>query len=113
MAFSLGVTSLSIKQETYTALRRPADSLDMGAVFRVSNDGTEVIFCSFAEPGADGQTPVGIALDDAGNLYGTTIYGGSVGAGTVYKIAPNGTETVLHSFIGSDGAAPKSISCNA
>jgi uncharacterized repeat protein (TIGR03803 family) len=40
----------------------------------------------------------------AGNLYGTTYHGGVHGYGTVFKVAANGTETVLHSFSGSYGA---------
>ena len=47
-------------------------------------------------------------MDSAGNLYGTTSGGGSGGSGTVYKIDPAGTETILYSFgIGNaDGAIP-------
>jgi uncharacterized repeat protein (TIGR03803 family) len=54
----------------------------------------------------------GVILDAAGNLYGTTINGGSplCGCGVVYRLAPqpDGTwqYTVLHTFIGSDGAEP-------
>jgi uncharacterized repeat protein (TIGR03803 family) len=39
--------------------------------------------------------------DGAGNLYGTTYYGGSHTYGAVFKLAPSGTgwtETVLYSF---------------
>jgi uncharacterized repeat protein (TIGR03803 family) len=47
-------------------------------------------------------------MDTAGNLYGTTQNGGSgggcsFGCGTVFKLAPAGNETVLHSFTGSPG----------
>jgi uncharacterized repeat protein (TIGR03803 family) len=51
-------------------------------------------------------------VDEAGNLYGTTVYGGSTncGCGVVYKLGPGsgGTWTydVLHTFVGSDGAQP-------
>jgi len=71
----------------------------------------------------DGNTPVGgVIFDQAGNLYGTTAYGGTgncmlfggrVGCGTVYKLVPPKrrggawTETVLHSFqSGEDGYFP-------
>ena len=37
-------------------------------------------------------------MDSAGNIFGTTSSGGTYGEGTIYKIEPNGTETVLHSF---------------
>jgi uncharacterized repeat protein (TIGR03803 family) len=61
--------------------------------------------------GPDGDQPRGnLLLDDQGNLYGTTNYGGAHHKGTVYKLAPDGTETVLHSFIGhaQDGEYPSS-----
>lgn len=57
----------------------------------------------------DGDTPeAGLVRDQAGNLYGTTVYGGQFGYGTVFKLTPSGTETVLHSFAGSpsDGSYP-------
>jgi uncharacterized repeat protein (TIGR03803 family) len=45
--------------------------------------------------------------DNAGNLYGTTTQGGSDNIGVVFKVDPNGTETVLHSFTGgADGVIP-------
>lgn len=68
--------------------------------------------------GADGGTPSGnLVLDPAGNLYGTTVYGGntsacnSQGCGTVFELSPgsNGwTEEVIYSFTGqNDGAYPE------
>ncbi len=42
-------------------------------------------------------------MDSAGNLYGTTYSGGANGYGTVFKIGLDGTESVLHSFVGSPG----------
>src|SRR6476659_9957822 len=54
-----------------------------------------------ANSGAD------LRLDTLGNIYGTTNYGGSANFGALFKIAPNGTETLLHSFgIGNDGSTP-------
>ena len=52
-----------------------------------------------------------MVLDEVGNLYGTTVYGGSgCDCGVVYKLAPGKkgkwTYTVLHTFVGSDGAQP-------
>jgi uncharacterized repeat protein (TIGR03803 family) len=57
----------------------------------------------------DGVFPYGALLfDTAGNLYGTTYYGGTNGLGAVYKLSPSDVgewnETVLYSFkAGSDG----------
>lgn len=59
--------------------------------------------------GADGGTPeAGVILDAQGNVYGTTTYGGALSLGTVFKVSPLGTETVLHSFAGypTEGANP-------
>ena len=64
----------------------------------------------------DGATPVAdLSRDASGNLYGVTMAGGitsglcaTAGCGVVYKLAPSGTETVLHSFThGVDGAVPQ------
>jgi uncharacterized repeat protein (TIGR03803 family) len=48
-----------------------------------------------------------VMADSTGNLYGTTANGGTGNSGVVYKVNPNGQETVLHSFTGgADGANP-------
>ena len=59
--------------------------------------------------GRDGSSPYSsLILDAQGNLYGTTIIDGAYSYGTVFKISPQGKETVLHSFrgTGGDGANP-------
>lgn len=55
--------------------------------------------------GADGANPGAgdLTFDQAGNIYGTTMAGGSNGDGTVYKLTRSGntwSESVLHSFNG-------------
>ena len=60
----------------------------------------------------DGKNPYGgVTFDGSGNLYGTTVAGGSGGAcsgdgcGVVYKLTPSGggwTQTVLYNFTGGD-----------
>lgn len=90
-----------------------------GAVFKltphVSGNWTRTLLYSF-KGAPDGASPTGIVLDNAGNLYGTTINGGNVacgftvGCGVVFKLTPtsNGSwmESILHTFNGSDGSEP-------
>ena len=83
----------------------------LGTVFEITPSGIERVLYSFAG-GADGAYPVAglTALD--GLLYGITNGGGTGtacfgGCGTVFSLAPDGTETVLHAFgHGKDGAQP-------
>jgi uncharacterized repeat protein (TIGR03803 family) len=81
-----------------------------GTVFKLAPDGIETNLYSFS--GADGRWPAStLLMDGAANLFGTTIEGGSgcggLGCGAVFKLAPDGTETVLYSFKGgSDGNWP-------
>ena len=57
--------------------------------------------------GPKGGTPfAGVIRDSAGNVYGTTLNGGT-GAGILYKLYTAGQETVLYSFTGgTDGDIP-------
>lgn len=87
-----------------------------GTVFRLtpSGDGTwtQSVLHSFKKDGEDGVHPnhTGLIFDPAGNLYGTTINGGTYGDGAVFQLTPNGdgtwTESVLHSFAATDGFQP-------
>lgn len=79
-----------------------------GTVFRTAPDGTTTILYSFAGPPNDGGSPDATLIADTNaNLYGTTISGGTNNNGTVFKLAPDGTETVLYSFKKkNDGAEP-------
>ncbi len=84
-----------------------------GTVFEVTSSGQETVLHSFVG-GSDGYEPwAGLVRDAKGNLYGTTYGGGgsgcapSYGCGTVFKVTPSGTETVLYRFTGgTDGGLP-------
>ena len=63
----------------------------------------------------DGATPnESLTLDDKGNIYGTTSFGGDMtcnggySCGTVFELDTSGRETVLHAFAGGakDGEVP-------
>ena len=81
----------------------------VGVVFKIDSLGNEIILHSFAH--TDGANPnAGLSQDGYGNLYGTTQYGGRGcdrhGCGTVFRMNPNGDETLLYQFRGIDGACP-------
>jgi uncharacterized repeat protein (TIGR03803 family) len=57
---------------------------------------------------ADGDAPVaGVTLDANGNLYGTTVYGGSFGDGIVYEYSSSGVLSTLVTFSGPNGSNPE------
>lgn len=73
-------------------------SVGCGTVFKLRRDGTETVLYAFTS-GNDGQSPNGgLIADKSGNFYGTTQLGGSYDTGTIFKLAANGTETVLYAF---------------
>jgi uncharacterized repeat protein (TIGR03803 family) len=101
-----------------------AEVYGCGLVFELAkspNGYTENVLYSFGTSSAanDGATPLaGLILDAAGNLYGTTTYGGSSnclvalgsdGCGTVFELVKSSTgytENLLYTFTGFDGAYP-------
>lgn len=100
---------------------RHGGAYDMGTVFKISRalhgGWNEEVIYSFN--GRDGWLPLGaIAIDSAGNLYGTTEYGGgssnNVGPGTLFQLSPAGNNTWrltnIHLFGRSenDGSDPTS-----
>lgn len=72
----------------------------------------ERVLYSFLFNGQDGYGPKGgVILDATGNFYGTTVFGGAYGYGTVFELTPSGrtwVEKVLYSFVsnGKDGVQP-------
>jgi uncharacterized repeat protein (TIGR03803 family) len=91
-----------------------------GTVFQLTSQGETVLysFCTVAKHCPDGAGPMAALIEDSqGNLYGTTSSGGGghdtgncAGCGVVFKVTPEGTESVLHKFCHSscdDGAIPQ------
>jgi uncharacterized repeat protein (TIGR03803 family) len=82
-----------------------------GTVFKLSSKGKESVLYSFSGAADGGNPQAGLIFDAKGNLYGTTVVGGTeFDAGTVFKVTSKGTETVLYSFCPTgacvDGANP-------
>jgi uncharacterized repeat protein (TIGR03803 family) len=88
-----------------------------GTVFKVNTDGTGFTnlhsFTELDQPSntnSDGAQPQAELVLSGNTLYGTALYGGNSGKGTVFKINIDGTGfTNLYSFAGSpsDGAYPQ------
>jgi uncharacterized repeat protein (TIGR03803 family) len=93
-----------------------------GTVFKLTptsgGSWTETVLYAFGG-GSDGANPYGsLTSDAAGNLYGTTFYGGdttacapSAGCGTVFELTPTSgggwTESIVYAFKGGkDGKMP-------
>jgi len=84
-----------------------------GTVFELTPQGngqwTETVLYSFIGP-PDGYEPLGLAIDGAGNLFGSTEFGGDStqvecvidGCGTIFEMMPQGngqwTESILYNF---------------
>ena len=83
-----------------------------GTVFKVTKSGKETVLYTFSGA-TDGGAPIArLALDKAGDLYGTTTAGGADGNGAVFKLVhpkqKGGPwkEKVLYSFGSGDGTVP-------
>ena len=97
---------------------------DNGAVYELSPSGegwTESILFDFHDRDVNGCVPVGgLIRDQAGNLYGTTVYCGATNNGTVFELSPtNGgwTYSVLYNFgtgiVGGGGGSGGSLAMDA
>ena len=86
-------------------------SAGCGTIFELtpSNGGwTKSVLYSFTD-GSDGMRPwSGVIFDRAGNLYGTTSYGGPAYGGTVYQLQPSGSGWAFNTLygLGNDADSP-------
>jgi uncharacterized repeat protein (TIGR03803 family) len=92
-------------------------SQEGGTIFRTTPSGSFSVFYNFCSQSQchDGSSPeAGLVQGSDGNFYGAAGNGGSgeSGDGTAFKVASNGTLTVLHNFCTlsgcADGAGPES-----
>ena len=84
-------------------------TIDCGAAFQFTTAGKMNPLYSFMNK-SDGCFPNGgLTLGTDGNFYGTTSAGGSVGAGTVFKVTSSGKFTLLHTFNGTTEGVPADV----
>jgi uncharacterized repeat protein (TIGR03803 family) len=88
----------------------------LGEVFKLSpgNDGWTLALLHSFGGYPDGNSPeAGLVMDSGGNLYGTTVLGGTEDVGIVFELSPSPqgewTETILHNFspLKQDGVNPE------
>lgn len=66
---------------------------------------TFITLYNFDMPGPD-NSEAALVQGFNGELYGSTVYGGRAGDGTIFEMTTSGTLRGLHSFNGADGASP-------
>jgi uncharacterized repeat protein (TIGR03803 family) len=83
-----------------------ASNYSCGAIFEITESGTETLLYSFAGGASDGCSPQSsLFRDSAGNLFGTTEW--NPRWGDVFELTASGKETTIHSFANSpDGSYP-------
>jgi uncharacterized repeat protein (TIGR03803 family) len=91
----------------YRTLLRPALGITLGSLLVATTASAQTSY-SVVAPLADGLArPMGGVIKATnGVFYGTAYDGGSAGCGGVFKVAPDGTLTMIHTFSGNDGCHP-------
>lgn len=107
---------LTLYDGDYYGTTQEGGAAGLGTIFKIIPGGTLTTLYSFCAQSecADGTEPLAGLVQFGGELYGTTIGGGSgavcTGCGTIFKITPTGTLTTLYSFCSqsdcTDGVDP-------
>jgi len=105
-------TSFSTGPATSMGRRWLVAPVGMGTTYELSpahGQWSLSVLHTFTDHSDGGEPGNGAIFDQAGNLYGTTVSGGSDNNGVVYELTPGSsgwTQTILHNFAGgsSDGA---------
>jgi uncharacterized repeat protein (TIGR03803 family) len=77
-------------------------TLGGGVLYEITPSGAYTVVRNFCDSNngqcPDGSFPASILEDANGNLFGTTLQGGSFNAGTFFKLTPKNEYTVVHDF---------------
>jgi uncharacterized repeat protein (TIGR03803 family) len=78
-----------------------------GTIYQIAPDGVLTVLHAFGGAPDDGCGSYGaLALGTDGNLYGTTISGGTQNFGTVFQVTTGGGYKLIYNFDGSHGTSP-------
>jgi uncharacterized repeat protein (TIGR03803 family) len=111
-------TSLGLGGSTLYGVTQYGGTKTNGVLFKVNGNGSGYIVLhvfngtNFLNPTGsknDGALPTGTPVVDGTTVYGMTVWGGSNGFGTIYRINPDGSGfQILHHFSGvNDGTFPQ------
>lgn len=79
-----------------------------GVIYKVTLDGTYTVLRNLGQDKQDAVLPyAGLMQAPDGNLYGTTLRGGTNDKGTVFRVSTGGDFSILHSFDGQNGENPE------
>lgn len=86
---------------------------DSSTIFELDPSGNETVLYDFeGQEGCCQDSP--LALDEAGNIYGSSPYGGDLncgyerpGCGSLYRLTQTGHFKLIHTFTGADGIQPE------
>jgi uncharacterized repeat protein (TIGR03803 family) len=84
-----------------------------GTIFRLNKDGGNYgVLLNFGSTTNDGQNPYGGLMQGTdGKLYGTTVFGGTNKAGTIFRMAINGTAYTILRSLGGGANSPTNPYC--
>jgi uncharacterized repeat protein (TIGR03803 family) len=83
-----------------------------GTVYKLTPSGKETVLYSFSTASGTNYPGSPLVQGGDGNFYGGTTgcdYFGCLGNGTIFKITPSGTFTLVHTLDGTDGAVPENM----
>src|SRR3569833_1413523 len=90
-----------------------AGTTTYGTVFKITPGGVVTVLHNFLP--TEAMQPTGLFQASDGDIYGVAMYGGAThgtvgssdGLGSIFKITLGGAVSVIHNFIGTDGAKPR------
>lgn len=92
--------ALSFMQDTHGVFYGTAEALPglPGGVFKVDLAGEDTVLANFSSYAYGGEPQMGVIKGVDGNFYGTTEVGAANGHGSVFRMTPEGTLSLVASF---------------